>query len=34
MVSGVPGGITKGLNRIENHDKIVEFFERHGGARE
>jgi len=28
MVSGVPGGITKGLNRVENHDKIVEFFER------
>ena len=28
MVSGVPGGITSGLNRIENHDKIVEFFER------
>jgi hydroxypyruvate isomerase len=28
MVSGVPGGITKGLNRVENHDKIVEFFEK------
>src|SRR5579862_6189307 len=28
MVSGVPGGITSGLNRLENHDKIVEFFER------
>jgi hydroxypyruvate isomerase len=28
MVSGVPGGITKGLNRIEHHDKIVEFFEK------
>ncbi len=27
MVTGVPGGITKGLNRIENHDKIVEFYE-------
>jgi hydroxypyruvate isomerase len=27
MVSGVPGGITKGLNRLENHDAIVEFFE-------
>ncbi len=27
MVSGVPGGITKGLNRLENHDKIVEWFE-------
>lgn len=28
MVSGVPGGITQGLNRLEHHDKIVEFFER------
>jgi hydroxypyruvate isomerase len=28
MVSGVPGGITDGLNRVENHDKIVEYFER------
>src|SRR6185369_1090659 len=28
MVSGVPGGITSGLNRIENHDKIVEFYEK------
>src|SRR5436190_229449 len=28
MVSGVPGGITVGLNRLENHDKIVEFYER------
>ena len=27
MVSGVPGGITKGLNRVENHDGIVKFFE-------
>jgi hydroxypyruvate isomerase len=27
MVSGVPGGRTSGLNRLENHDKIVEFFE-------
>lgn len=27
MVSGVPGGITSGLNRIENHDKIVAWFE-------
>lgn len=26
MVSGIPGGITKGLNRIENHDAIVEWF--------
>jgi hydroxypyruvate isomerase len=28
MVSGVPGGIKDGLNRLENHDKIVAFFER------
>ncbi len=28
MVSGIPGGITKGLNRVANHDKIVEFFEK------
>lgn len=28
MVSGVPGGIGSGLNRIENHDKIVDFMER------
>jgi hydroxypyruvate isomerase len=27
MVSGVPGGITKGLNRKEHHDAIVKFFE-------
>ena len=27
MVSGVPGGINKGLNRLENHDKIVAFYE-------
>jgi len=27
MVSGVPGGITDGFNRVENHDKIVKFFE-------
>lgn len=27
MVSGVPGGIADGLNRLENHDKIVAFFE-------
>ena len=26
MVSGVPGGITSGLNRLENHDKIAEYF--------
>ena len=28
MVSGVPGGIENGFNRIENHDKIVEWFEK------
>ena len=28
MVSGVPGGITKGLNRVENHDRIVAFYEK------
>lgn len=27
MVSGVPGGINDGLNRVENHKKIAEFFE-------
>lgn len=27
MVSGVPGGIGNGLNRVENHDKIVKYFE-------
>ena len=27
MVSGVPGGITKGLNRPENHDRIAAYFE-------
>jgi hydroxypyruvate isomerase len=27
MVSGVPGGISQGLNRVENHDKILKFFE-------
>lgn len=27
MVSGVPGGIPKGLNRPENHDAIVQFME-------
>ena len=27
MISGVPGGITSGLNRLENHDKIVAFYE-------
>jgi hydroxypyruvate isomerase len=28
MVSGVPGGITEGLNRAANHDKIVDWFEK------
>src|SRR5579859_6308212 len=28
MVSGVPGGIPTGLNRLENHGKIIEYFER------
>src|SRR5947207_1421497 len=27
MVSGVPGGISDGFNRLENHDKIVSWFE-------
>jgi hydroxypyruvate isomerase len=27
MVSGVPGGITSGFNRLEHHDKIVDYFE-------
>jgi hydroxypyruvate isomerase len=27
MVTGVPGGITSGLNRTENHDEIFQFFE-------
>ena len=27
MVSGVPGGINDGFNRLENHDKLVSFFE-------
>jgi hydroxypyruvate isomerase len=27
MVTGVPGMIPHGLNRLENHDKIVSFFE-------
>ena len=26
MVSGIPGGITKGLNRLENHDTIAQWF--------
>ena len=26
MVSGIPGGITKGLNRLENHDAILAWF--------
>lgn len=28
MVSGVPGGISNGLNRLENHDRIVAFYEK------
>ncbi len=28
MVTGVPGGITTGLNRVENHDKILAFMEK------
>jgi hydroxypyruvate isomerase len=28
VVTGVPGMITSGLNRVENHDRIVEFMER------
>jgi hydroxypyruvate isomerase len=27
MVTGVPGMIGSGLNRVENHDRIVQFFE-------
>jgi hydroxypyruvate isomerase len=27
MVNGVPGGIGTGLNRLENHDKILAYFE-------
>jgi hydroxypyruvate isomerase len=27
MVTGVPGDIPSGFNRLENHDKLVEFFE-------
>jgi hydroxypyruvate isomerase len=27
MITGVPGGIGKGLNRLEHHDKIVAFYE-------
>ncbi|MBC2604924.1 hydroxypyruvate isomerase family protein [Pelagicoccus albus] len=27
LVWGVPGGITKGLNRLENHDEILNYFE-------
>jgi hydroxypyruvate isomerase len=27
MVSGVPGGIESGLNRLENHDQILAFYE-------
>src|SRR5690242_20940773 len=25
MVSGVPGGINDGFNRLENHDKLVDY---------
>ena len=28
MVSGVPGGIENGLNRLENHDQIAAFMEK------
>ncbi len=28
MVSGIPGGITDGLNREANHDRIVAFYEK------
>jgi len=28
MVSGIPGGISDGFNRIENHDKLVEWLEK------
>jgi hydroxypyruvate isomerase len=28
MVSGVPGGISDGLNDLKNHDKIVAFYEK------
>jgi hydroxypyruvate isomerase len=28
MVSGVPGGIGEGFNRLQNHDRIVEFYEK------
>ena len=27
MVSGIPGGIGRGLNRLENHDTILQWFE-------
>lgn len=27
MVSGVPGGIAKGFNRLEHHDKMIAFYE-------
>ncbi len=27
MVSGVPGGIKNGLNRLENHEALIQFFE-------
>ena len=28
MVTGVPGDIPKGLNRLENHDRIAAFFQK------
>src|SRR4029079_10790076 len=28
MVSGIPGGISDGFNRLENHDKLVEWLEK------
>jgi hydroxypyruvate isomerase len=28
MITGVPGDIPKGLNRVENHDQIAAFFEK------
>ena len=28
MITGVPGDIPNGLNRVENHEKIAAFFEK------
>jgi len=28
MVNGVPGGIPEGFNRVENHDKMIQYYER------